>query len=363
MPVSHQGLKVAGHDSFSIAGSVIAPGNAGDVSIPMSELAIGLPATLALRIFHGAEKGPTIFISAAIHGDEIVGTAIILRLLQVLDPTQLRGTIIFAPAVNFYGFLQHSRYLPDRRDLNRSFPGNVKGSLAGQLAHCFMTEVIDRCSLGIDIHSAAIHRYNLPQIRIAQDIPELLDLALVFGAPVVIESPLREGSMRALAKERGVDMLLMETGEALRFDRVSIEAGVIGVLRVLAKIGMIDASPEWPEAPDPVRTNSSMWVRAPRGGVSQRLLQSGDVVEKGDLLATVGGLFGEDPIDVESPIKGIIIGHATLPVVNQGDALFHIARTSDLEHASEQVETMTDAIDVGEAPFAPSPMLDEDEVI
>lgn len=348
---------------FEIQGLAIAPGMASDVSIPVSELATGVPAALPLRILHGTRPGPTVFVSAAIHGDEIVGTAIILRLLQQLDPAQLAGTLILAPAVNAFGFLQHSRYLPDRRDLNRSFPGSAKGSLAGQLAHCFLNEVIARCELGIDLHSAAIHRYNLPQIRIAAGNPKLVELAMAFGAPVIIESPLREGSMRALAKQRGVDMLLLETGEALRFDKLSIETGASGICRVLAHLGMIEADDGLTHVGIPARANRSQWVRAPRGGVSQRVRHSGDVVHAGDLLATVGGLFGEDPQDLVSPIDGIIIGHATLPVVNQGDALFHIAEVANLAHAGEQVGSITEAIAASEPPFAPAPMLDEDEVI
>ncbi|MBD3730276.1 MAG: succinylglutamate desuccinylase/aspartoacylase family protein [Sphingomonadales bacterium] len=354
---------MAAGESFEIGGIAVAPGSAQTVAIPVSYLATGVPATLSLRVLHGERPGPAVFVSAAIHGDEIIGTAIIQRLLRDILPPQLAGTLILAPAVNIFGFLQHSRYLPDRRDLNRSFPGSAKGSLAGQIAHCFLTEVIARCTLGIDIHTAAIHRYNLPQIRIAAGNPKLVELAMAFGAPVIVESPLRDGSMRQLAQERGVEMLLMETGEALRFDRLSVETGVEGVKRVLAHLGMIEADDGLAHVGIPARANKSSWVRSPRGGVTHRVRKSGDAVRKGDLLATVGGLFGEEPEEMVSPVDGIIIGHATLPVVNQGDAIFHIAQVANLDHAGEAVGSITQAILASEPDGPAQPMLDEDEVI
>lgn len=350
-------------EPFEIQGRAIAPGTSEILTIPVSQQVTGLESSLALKVLHGSRRGPAVFVSAAIHGDEIVGTAVVQRLLDHLMPDEMAGTLILAPAVNIYGFAAHSRYLPDRRDLNRSFPGYENGSLAGQLAHCFLTNVIDRCALGIDMHTAAVHRYNLPQIRIAADSPYLTELAMAFGAPIIIESPLRPGSMRALAAERETPMLLLEAGEALRFDRFSIETGVKGVLRVLAHIGLIDA-PDGLEAVNvPMRANSSTWVRAPRGGVSRRVRRSGDIVRRGGLLAVVGGLFGEDGVELVSPIDGVIIGHATLPVVNQGDALFHIAEIDRLDRVGEHADSIVHALAVSKPPFPAAPQLDEDEVI
>lgn len=350
-------------EPFVIHDRTIAPGTSEILSIPVSQQVTGLESSLALKVLHGNRRGPAVFVSAAIHGDEIVGTAIIQRLLDHLLPDEMAGTLILAPAVNIYGFAAHSRYLPDRRDLNRSFPGHENGSLAAQLAHCFLTHVIDRCALGIDMHTAAVHRYNLPQVRIAADSPYLSELAMAFGAPITIESPLRPGSMRALAAERNTPMLLLEAGEALRFDRFAIEVGVKGVLRVLAHIGMIDASDGLEAVDVPMRANRSTWVRAPRGGVSRRVRRSGDVVRKGSLLAVVGGLFGEDGVEIVSPIEGVIIGHATLPVVNQGDAMFHIAEIDRLDRVGEQVGSIIEALAASEPPLPPAPQLDEDEVI
>ncbi|MBV7260375.1 succinylglutamate desuccinylase/aspartoacylase family protein [Erythrobacter crassostreae] len=348
---------------FSIAGHSIAPGTAQDVSIPVSTMATGYNSHLAVRILHGAKPGPTIFVSGAIHGDEIIGTAIIQRLAHELDPVHLGGTIILIPVSNIFGFISHSRYLPDRRDLNRSFPGNANGSLAGQLANVFFSEVVSRASLGIDIHSAAVHRYNLPQIRIAAGSKRLVELATAFGAPVIIESPLRDGSMRALAKEQGVEMLLLEAGEALRFDDLSIETGTSGVLRVLMHLGMVDPSDDLLEAGAPARSNKTQWVRSTRGGVVHFAKSSGDAVREGDLLATVTGLFGEEPEGIFAPVDGIVIGHATLPVVHQGDALFHIAKVTNPERVGARIETYTDAVLSSDQDEFAEALLDEDEVL
>jgi uncharacterized protein len=348
---------------FDIAGTVIAAGTSADVAFPITTMATGTASSLGIRVLHGARPGPAIFVSAAIHGDEIIGTAIVQRLAQALDPAALSGTVLLVPVANIFGFINHSRYLPDRRDLNRSFPGSAGGSLAGQLAHVFYREVVGRCSLGIDIHSAAIHRYNLPQIRIATGNKRLVELAMAFGAPVIMESPLRDGSLRDLAQKNGVDMLLMEAGEALRFDRLSVETGVEGVTRVLAHLGMIEADDGLTNVGIPARANRSVWVRAPRGGVAHTVRESGDPVRKGDVLARVSGLFGEAALELVSPVDGIIIGHATLPVVHQGDALFHIAEIPHPERVGARIESITEAILASEPEGSAEALLDEDEVV
>jgi len=350
-------------EPFIIAGESIAPGTMRDVAFPITTMATGTASSLAVRVLNGARPGPAVFVSAAIHGDEIIGTAVIQRLAKKLDPTVLAGTVMLVPVANIFGFITHSRYLPDRRDLNRSFPGSAGGSLAGQLAHVFYREVVARCQLGIDIHSAAIHRYNLPQIRIAAGNRKLVELAMAFGAPVIIESPLRDGSLRDLAQKHGVDMLLMEAGEALRFDRLSIETGVEGVERVLAHLGMIEADDGLSAVGIPARANRSIWVRSPRGGVVQMVRESGAPVRKGDVLACVSGLFGEEPQEMFSPLDGIIIGHATLPVVHQGDALFHIAAIAHPERVGAQIDSITDAILASEPEGPAEKLLDEDEVV
>lgn len=341
---------------FSIHGVTIDPGSSATIAIPVSNTATGLPASLHVRVLHGIKPGPCIFVSAAIHGDEIIGTAIIQRLIARLDADSMAGTLLLLPVVNIFGFQAHSRYLPDRRDLNRSFPGSAKGSLAAQLANTFLKQVISHCSLGIDIHSAAVHRYNLPQIRIAPDHAALRDLAMLFGAPAVIESPLRPGSLRDIARGEGVEMLLLEAGEALRFDELSVRCGVNGVLNVMAHLGMIKPHPEATSLALPARSRRSLWVRAPRGGLCLLQSKSGDAVHKGDVIGRVAGIFGDDAIDFRAPIDGIIIGHAVLPVVNQGDALVHIAEVMRFGDVEDRVDQISEAL-------LNDRLLDEDEVI
>jgi len=348
---------------FKIGGESIAPGNQADVSLPITTLATGYNSQLAVRVLHGAKPGPTVFVSGAIHGNELNGTAIVQRLAAQIDASDLAGTLLLVPVANIFGFMSRSRYLPDRRDLNRSFPGSAGGSLAAQVANVFFSEIVNHASLGIDIHTAAIHRYNLPQIRIAAGNERLLELARAFGAPVVIESPLRDGSLRALADSEGVDMLLMEAGEALRFDRFSVKTGVAGVKRVLAHLAMIEPDAELPELHPSARSKKTQWVRSPRGGVLHPVRESGDAVKQGDLLAAVTGLMGEEPEEILSPIDGIIIGHATLPVVHQGDAMFHIAHVEDAQRVGEQIESLSDAIYAGEPEGFAEALLDEDEVL
>ena len=338
--------------SFSIHDIAIEAGSQATVAIPVSQQVTGLNSALALKVLHGAMPGPAIFVSGAIHGDEIIGTAVIQRLLEQLSPERLAGTIIFAPAVNIYGFASHSRYLPDRRDLNRSFPGSEKGSLAAQLAHTFLTHVIDRCSLGIDIHSAAKHRYNLPQIRIASGSPYLSELAMAFGAPIIIESPLRPGSMRALAA--GARNAHVAAGSGAR-PCVSTASRSMSAWRACCACSPIS---EWSKATTASATSRFRCARRDPAGSARRaaayrdgVCRSGDVVREGDLLARVGGLFGEDPEDLVSPTNGVIIGHATLPIVNQGDALFHVAEVEALDHAGERADSIVEALAVSEPPL------------
>ena len=187
--------------AFLIGGEEVAPGARRTVDLPVSVLSDHTPVTMSVHTVHGKRAGPTVFVSSGIHGDEVIGVEIVRRLLRLPNIDRLRGTLLAVPIVNTFGFLNHSRYLPDRRDLNRCFPGSTGGSLAARLAHLFMTDIVARCDLGIDLHSAAVHRSNFPQIRISPNNPRTLELARVFGAPIIVTSGLREGSLRAAAKE------------------------------------------------------------------------------------------------------------------------------------------------------------------
>ncbi len=223
--------------------SRIAAGTRETVELPVSVLANHTPISLPIHVIHGTKPGPAFFISGAVHGDEILGVEIVRRVVSHNALKELAGTLLAVPIVNAFGFLNHSRYMPDRRDLNRSFPGSDHGSLASLLADLFMQEVVLRSQYGIDLHTAALHRTNLPQIRIAPDEPELLKLAKLFAPPVILISKLREGTLRQCARDQGVKVLLYEAGEALRFDEVAIETGVTGILRVMTSSKMIRSLP------------------------------------------------------------------------------------------------------------------------
>ena len=225
---------------FAFGGVEVAAGRRHELSLPISQLVTGADVTLPVHVLHGREDGPTVWVSAAIHGDEVAGVEIVRRVLERLQPKNLRGTLLAVPIVNVLGVMAGDRYLPDRRDLNRSFPGSARGSLASRIAHLMMTEVIGRCTVGIDLHTGADRRSNLPQIRCDLEDPQTRALAEAFGAPVLFHARLRDGSLRAAARETGARVLLYEAGEAWRFDEYAIAPGVDGVLRVLAALDMVD---------------------------------------------------------------------------------------------------------------------------
>lgn len=317
--------------AFEIGGLRIAPGERLGVELPVSVLSNHTPMALGVEVVHGREAGPVFFLSAAVHGDEVMGVEIIRRVLRHAALKRLKGTLLAVPVVNAFGFIAQSRYLPDRRDLNRSFPGSDHGSLASVLADLFLREVVERSGYGIDLHSAGLHRTNLPQIRISPGEAELEALAVAFGAPVVLVSPLREGSLRQSALQRKVKVLVFEGGEALRFEEQAIRAGVTGILRVMRRLGMIEA--ELPQAAAPVISKSSTWVRAPEGGIFRSAVRPGERVGRGTSIGAISDPFGRRETPVQASDDGIVIGLSNLPVVNRGDALLHIARVKPMRGA------------------------------
>jgi hypothetical protein len=293
-------------------------------------LVTGAAVELPVRVVHGREDGPTVWVDAAIHGDEAVGVEVVRQVVAGLDPKTLRGTLIAVPIVNVLGFSVGDRYLPDRRDLNRSFPGSPRGSLAARIAHLFMTEVVDQCEVGIDLHTGSDRRTNLPQVRADLEDPRTRSLAEAFAAPVMLNSRLRDGSLRHAARERGATVLLYEAGEAWRMDRWAVDAGVLGVRRVLAALGMTDPVAEDPPPPSAVSFRSG-WVRARGTGMLHLEVALGDRVLRG---ARLGGLFdslGRRVRLVHADRSGIVVGRTEAPLVNSGDAVVHIAEVEDPE--------------------------------
>ncbi len=325
----------AGRGHFRLGDLAVAPGRSGAGELPIARLVTGTRISLPVRVLHGRSDGPVVWISAAVHGDEIAGVEIIRRALGGIDARRLSGTIVAVPIVNVHGFLNGDRYLPDRRDLNRSFPGSPHGSLAGRIANLFMTEIAARCEVGIDLHTGSDHRTNLPHIRADLDDPETHDLAVAFGAPLVLHAKVRDGSMRAATTANGATMLLYEGGEAWRFDPRAIDVGAAGIERVLARLGMIGSVGSEP-APPPVECRSSAWVRARRSGIALLDVELGQTVDRGDSLAVVRDWLGTRLSVAKAPRSGIVIGHTQHPLVNQGDALVHIAETDTSQPAESR---------------------------
>ncbi|MGB5965266.1 MAG: succinylglutamate desuccinylase/aspartoacylase family protein, partial [Sulfurimonadaceae bacterium] len=254
---------------------------------------------------------------------------------------KLKGTLILVPVVNVYGINTLSRYLPDRRDLNRSFPGSTKGSLAARMAKIFFDEIVKKCDYGIDLHTGAIHRSNLPQIRTNTNNEETLRLAKAFEAPVVLHSAVRDGSLRAEAQENGVPILLYEAGEALRFDDTSIKIGVKGIVNVLKALNMLPQSINKRHR-TPLIFKESSWVRASESGMLRTVKALGDAVKEGEILAFIDEPLGDNSFELTSSFDGIIIGKSQIPLVQEGDAVFHIARFENLEAAEERIEYFQD---------------------
>ncbi len=341
---------------FCIAGQKVPAGTSIEVDIPVSLTADHTPVSLAVEVIHGAKPGPTVFVSAAIHGNEIIGIEIVRRLMRSSQLHKINGTLLIVPIVNPLAVMNRSRYLPDRRDLNRSFPGNQAGSLASRMAHIFLTHVVKVSDVGIDLHSASIHRTNLAQLRVAPDQPRLMELAEVFGAPVILTSKPRIGSLRLAALEADVDLLLFEAGEALRFDEAAVRSGVAGILRVLDHLGMINGKKVIEPKVKPVYSRSSYWVRAPAGGLLRAYKTIGDQVEKDTKLGQIADPFGKIETPIYPKSAGLIIGRTELPLTNEGDALFHIARIGEDEDAEETVDALYEQLDR-------SALFDEDEII
>jgi len=298
----------------------------------------GANITLPVEVVNGRHDGPRLFLCAAIHGDEINGVEIIRRVLRRKMVRALRGAVIAVPIVNVFGFIGLSRYLPDRRDLNRSFPGSLTGSLAARIANTFVEEIVSHSTHGIDLHTAAVHRSNLPQIRACLDDDETKRLAHSFGVPVLINANMRDGSLRQTVSERKIPMLLYEGGEALRYNEPAIQAGVNGVLSVMRALEMLPPTKRRRAARKPFIARSSHWVRAPESGILRARSPLGAAVDAGECLGIVADPLGAEEFEVHASHKGIVIGRTELPLVRGGDALFHIATFARPAAVSESLD-------------------------
>jgi predicted deacylase len=341
-------------EAFTIGGVEVPPGKRRTIDLPFVDLALQTPMSMPVQVVHGRRPGPRLFVNAAVHGDEINGVEIIRRLLNLGALRHIRGTLVAVPVVNVFGFVSLSRNLPDRRDLNRSFPGSARGSLAGRLANLFLGEIVAKCSHGIDLHTGAIHRDNYPQIRVNMDHGEAAQMALSFGVPLVINSGYREGSLREAAARLDIPVIVYEASEALRFDEFAIRAGVRGVVGVMRALGMLKDRKRPKRKPvEPMLVRSSTWVRAAQSGILRRAVALGKLVRKGERLGAIADPFGGNEIEVLSPAEGIVIGGTNLPLVHEGDALFHIGRFEGTQVAAKAMDAFVND-SVYEEELAPS---------
>lgn len=306
-----------------INGIRIRQGQSMNIELPIAKLPTHTLIDLPIFIRSAKEEGPVVLISGGVHGDEINGVVTAKRLLEELDESWklLKGTLIFIPLVNIYGFLSNTRTFPDGRDLNRSFPGSKKGSLAGRIAFILNEQIIPQIDYGIDFHTGGRMLSNHPQIRVDYTDKVALELAKSFGTHYVVNSKYIEKSFRKAAFKANKRILVFEGGESMRLDDTSIEEGVMGTKRFLASLGMIDFTAEPHET---IFLKESNWVRAKASGIFNSSIKLGDSVKKGQILARISDPYGQIKVPVKSPTDGFILGLNNLPVINVGDALVHI---------------------------------------
>lgn len=307
---------------LTINGQVVQAGEKAIINLNIARLISGTKIDLPVYVYRSDEPGPVVLLSGGLHGDEVDGIEIVRRLIDSSTFDNLkRGSVVAVPVMNIYGFLNFSREVPDGKDVNRSFPGSNNGSLAARIALNLTQKVLQEIDFGIDFHTGGANRYNSPQTRFDPSDKQAQEISTAFNAPISLASKFIDKSFRKEAYKMKKTIVVYEGGESMRFDQDSIQQGVLGAKKVLAHFGMIDFS----EAVQPsVHCSQSSWIRAKRSGLLQLAKKSGEQVEKNDLLAYITDPFGNKEIKIKAPSKGIIIGHTNAPLVNQGDALFHL---------------------------------------
>ncbi len=301
----------------------VQPGQRKRIRLEIGKSFTGINVTLPLMIWRGPEEGPVVGITAAVHGDEINGTGVIRRL--VTDPpfTLQRGALILVPVINIVGFERHSRYMPDRRDLNRCFPGSATGSLSSRLARVIFDQVIGRCDYLIDLHTAAVRRTNFPNVRADCDNADCQRLARAFGCEVIVNNHGPNGALRREALKSGCPTIVVEAGEVWKVEPAVQDLCVRGISNVLAELGMTGEAHAPP--PHQVVVEETRWVRSESGGFLQFHVAPGDTVSEGQALATSTSLLGAENEIIRSPHRGIVMGMTTMPAVGPGDPVAHIA--------------------------------------
>lgn len=305
-------------------GLSIAPGESRDVELAVGESYSGMTVNIQLHIRRAIAEGPTVFVTAALHGDELNGCGAVRQLIQDNDFHLLRGAVILVPVLNLPAFERHSRYLPDRRDLNRSFPGTADGSLASRMAHTIFNHIVMRSDYGIDLHTASVRRTNYPTVRGDLTNPEVKRIAGVFGTEIIMNGKGPKGSFRREACAAGCPTIILEAGEVWKVEPGIVETTIRGIKNVFSELGMIESQTEKP--PYQVVIQQSKWIRAEQGGFLHFHFKPGDLVEKGQPLATSTTLLGEEQGTLHAPFNGVIMGMTSLPSISPGEPICHLGK-------------------------------------
>jgi predicted deacylase len=313
-----------GWGRFDFAGTAVDPGTTAEIRLKVSELYTADPISIPVTVVRGRRPGPTLFLTATIHGDELNGVGVIRGLLNDHPLDELAGTLIAVPVANVPAFLGLARRVPDRRDLNRGFPGSARGSLTSRLADILFREVVARSDYGIDLHTAGGERSNYPQIR--ADLSELgcAELARAFGCPLLVDSLGPDRSLRRTAVEAGVPTIVYEAGTAKRLERPFISMGIAGVLNVMRHLEMLPGEPV--RAPLQLEIGDTRWLRARAGGILDLRAELGQPLHRGQEISVNSNPFGRERSVLRAPFAGLVIGQTLLPVVHPGDAVCHLAR-------------------------------------
>ncbi len=332
---------------FELQGQKIEAGSRAVINLPVGVFTNNTRVDLTAVVVHGRLPGPTILVTGCIHGDEINGTEIIRRLLKSKSISRLKGSLLAVPIVNVPAFLNRSRYLPDRRDLNRLFPGSETGSLGGRLAKVVSSQLLPHADMVIDLHTGAVNRPNLPQIRVTMGDEISIEYAKIFNAPVTVLAPLRSSSFRSLCYNEGKKILLFESGEALRLDAHSIKYGVQGIISVMRHSGMLSQKkgPTRKKKTDTITCTKTYWERATIGGLFTPLVALGKTVEKDETIGFIADPFGGIETPITATRQGVVIGRTNEGLADEGDALFHIAIFDNLDRARDQIALGNQALD------------------
>ncbi len=307
---------------IEINGKKIPPGVQTEVYLQIARLPTHTSIDLPVFVYRAQTPGPSLLLTAGLHGDEINGVETLRRLIADKRIVPTAGTVICIPVVNIHGFIQNSRRFPDGKDLNRSFPGNKSGSLAGRFAYVLMSNILPHIDFGVDFHTGGASKANYPHLRCNIDIPEVLKLARAFAPPFIVKSSPPDHSFRKAAALAGKHILTFEGGESLRFDEVAIQEGLHGILRLMRHLGMTDQ--EVPPGNDTQILRRSWWNRAPHSGLFRAFVKPGQKIERYQVLGSISDPFGEVEYPVKSRARGYIIGLNHLCVINRGEALIHI---------------------------------------